>query len=102
MSARTRNRSLKKECQVISWFDLIYFGLMLLLALWLAGGIYFSLREKMVLGVIRPFVYTHPAQTAGDRVAERNRDSEFTSSRVREAFELFLNNFESRKTNQNR
>jgi hypothetical protein len=87
---------------VISWFDLVYFGPMLLLALWLGVGIYFSLRERMALGAIHSFLYNQQATTAGDRVVERNRDSEFTSSNVREAFELFLNNFESPKTNQNR
>ena len=84
----------------MSWFDLIYFGLMLLLALWLAAGIYFSLREKMMLGDDIRLTYNRLAQTPADRFVEINRSSEFTSSNVREAFELFLKNFEPGTKNQ--
>ena len=85
------------------WFDLAYFAPMLLLALWLAVGIYFSLRGRLLLGTIEPAIYNRADRTVTEsELTERTPGFEFTSSNVREAFELFLNNFESGRANQNR
>lgn len=76
----------------MNWFVCFYFGGMLLLALWLAFGIFSSLRERI----------GYKIRTPVDVFAERNTGHEFTLSNVREAFELYLNNFEPRPTDQRR
>lgn len=76
----------------MSWFVCCYFGAMLLLALWLAFGIFASLRERI----------RYRIRTPEDAFAERNAGHEFTLSNVREAFELYLSNFEPRPTDQSR
>ncbi|MCA1557302.1 MAG: hypothetical protein LC731_02040 [Acidobacteria bacterium] len=87
----------------MNWFDLAYFGPMMLLALWLAVGLYLSLRGRVLLGTEQRSGYNRADKiSTRSEPPESNRGFEFTSSNVREAFELFLNNFESGRTNQNR